>query len=369
MNGSGFRALAAAVLLAGFMAGGPVRTAWSETGQEESPASPAELKKRERSIISQLDELDHRRIGLKKTRQRLEGEIRALSKEEDEAQDETRRLEERKVALNRSLKGRIKALYLHGRTGLVRLSLAAESIRDTVLGRRCLVRMVGFDLKLMEDYNVLQEELVGLKSALALKKKRMSGLVQEMARADMELAAHRSARARLLLEVDRSQEVHQKALNEMDRAAGELNRRLASLESSISEKSDEADSHILAAEKGRLPWPVKGKPQRMADPKRRGVIIKTKEGSPVRAVSSGRVIHTGWIKGYGLVVIVDHGARYYTLSAHLEEITVRSGGQVERGQVIGTSGRAALAEPGVYFEIRHREKTLNSREWLGEPSG
>ena len=365
----GLKALAAAAMLALLTAGIAAPKARAVTNKEDRTASLSEVKKRERSIIAQLDELDHKRIRLKQTRQRLETDIKVLTGEEREAEEEAGRLEARKAAANKSLQARVRALYLHGRTGLVRLSLAAESVKDAALGQRCLVRIVEFDLRLMEDYNRLQQELDGLKKALALRKKRMSGLVQELAGADIELTAQRSARARLLLEVDRSKEVHQKALKELDRAAGELDQRLASLEESIPEKTGEDESQVLAAAKGRLPWPVQGQLQRMADPKRRGVLIKAKEGSPVRAVGPGLVIHTGWIKGYGLVVILDHGARYYTLSAHLEEVVVQAGNRVERGQVIGTSGRASLAQPGVYFEVRHREKTLNARDWLGEPSG
>ena len=177
------------------------------------------------------------------------------------------------------------------------------------------------------------------------------------------------ARARLLLQVDRSKEIHKKALAELDRSAERLDSRLAELKGSIPEKVESPASGLLALGRGRLPWPVEGQLSRMTDRKRKGVLIKALEGAPVRAVGSGRVIHAGWIKGYGLVVIIDHGARYYTLSAHLEEVRVKTEERVEPGAIIGSSGRAGLASPGVYFEVRHREKTLDTREWLAESSG
>ncbi len=358
-----------AFLCAGLLSAGPERAAWGAPNRDQGPPTSAEIKKQERSIIARLDDLDRKRVGLKRTRQRLESDISALSHEEKEARLELDRLETRKANLRKSLRHRVKALYLHGRTGLVRLSLASESIKEATLGQGCLVRIVRFDLKLMEDYNVLQRELDGLNRALALRKKRMSGLLQQVAQADMKLAAQRTARARMLLKVDRSREVQRKALADLDRAAAELNARLVSLEESIPKRAKNSASGLLALGKGRLPWPVEGQLSRMADRKRKGVLIKTREGAPVRTVGPGRIIHAGWIKGYGLVVIIDHGARYYTLSAHLEEIRVKTGDRIESSGVIGSSGRAGLASPGVYFEVRHREKTLDSREWLAESSG
>ena len=359
--------LAAALLLTALVfwgSGGPARGAES---REQAGVSSDEIREREKSIISQLDDLDRKRLRLKRNRQRLEVDIEALGREEQEALAETAQMEERRGVLEKSLGDRIKALYLHGHTGLVRLSLAARSVREAALGQTVLVRIVKFDLKLMEDYNVLQKELEGLKQALALRKEKMSALVQNLAQADVELAAQRSARARLLLQVDRSREDHQGALAELNRAEAELDSRLTSLEKDFPEEKTE--SGLLALGKGRLPWPVEGVLGRMADRKRKGILIRVEEGAPVRAVGEGKVIHAGWIKGYGLVVIIDHGARYYTLSAHLEEIRVKTGERVESGQVIGSSGRAGLAPPGVYFEIRHRDKTLDSRAWLGESSG
>lgn len=354
------------ILVLAFVLGvwsGPALGAGAQAGAR---VSPDEIRARERSIISRLDELDRQRLRVQRNRQRLGDDLAALGREEEEARIEADQLEKRKSLLAGSLSQRIKALYLHGRTGLVRLSLASRSVREVALGQTVLVRIVKFDLKLMEDYNVLQKELEGLNQALALRKKKMSDLLAELAEADSEVAAQRAARARLLLRVDRSREDHDSALEELNRAEADLNERLASLERALPAKPG---SGLLALGKGRLPWPVEGVVKRMADRKRKGVLIGVEEGAPVRAVGDGKVIHAGWIKGYGLVVIIDHGARYYTLSAHLEEIRTKTGDKVHSGQVIGSSGRAGLAPPGVYFEIRHRDKTLDSGAWLGESSG
>jgi septal ring factor EnvC (AmiA/AmiB activator) len=81
-------------------------------------------------------------------------------------------------------------------------------------------------------------------------------------------------------------------------------------------------------------------------------------------VDQGRIVFSGWIKGYGLVIIMDHGERYYTLLAHLDEARVKVGQRVVAGQELGLSGRAGLARSGVYFEIRHQDQALDPVSWL-----
>jgi murein DD-endopeptidase MepM/ murein hydrolase activator NlpD len=102
---------------------------------------------------------------------------------------------------------------------------------------------------------------------------------------------------------------------------------------------------------------------------RNGVDIAAAEGRAVSAVHPGQVIYTGWFKGYGNLVIVDHGAEYYTLYAHLADIAVDEGDDVRQGQRIGTVGdTGSLDGPRLYFEVRHQGKPLDPEQWLRERS-
>ena len=98
---------------------------------------------------------------------------------------------------------------------------------------------------------------------------------------------------------------------------------------------------------------------------RNGVDIEGGEGKDVAAVYGGHVIYTGWFKGYGNLIILDHDNEYYTLYAHIADIQVKEGDDVQQGQRIGTVGdTGSLEGPRLYFEVRHQGKPQNPEQWL-----
>ncbi len=126
----------------------------------------------------------------------------------------------------------------------------------------------------------------------------------------------------------------------------------------------------FAASRGRLLFPVAGRAE--TRPAHRegtggpGLEIKAPFGSPVRAVYAGRIAFADRYGPYGKIVIVDHGAHYYSVSGNLGEVDVRVGDQVTPGERLGTvgdDGQGAL----LYFEIRHGTETIAPGPWLGLP--
>jgi murein hydrolase activator len=127
--------------------------------------------------------------------------------------------------------------------------------------------------------------------------------------------------------------------------------------------------------RGRLPWPADGRvvaafgarvhPRFGTRTFRNGVDIEAVEGKGVAAVYAGHVIYTGWFKGYGNLIILDHDNEYYTLYAHIADIQVKEGDDVQQGQRIGTVGETGSLEgPRLYFEVRHQGKPQNPEQWL-----
>jgi murein DD-endopeptidase MepM/ murein hydrolase activator NlpD len=103
---------------------------------------------------------------------------------------------------------------------------------------------------------------------------------------------------------------------------------------------------------------------------RRGVDIEADEGAPIRAVFGGTVLYRGQLKGYGNLIILDHGAGYYTLYAHASEILVEEGDRVRAGQAIGRVGETGSLEgPRLYFEVRYQGRPEDPEQWLRRRSG
>ena len=98
---------------------------------------------------------------------------------------------------------------------------------------------------------------------------------------------------------------------------------------------------------------------------RNGIDIDAAEGTGITAVAAGQVLYTGWFRGYGNLIIVDHGGEYYTLYAHASNIRVAEGDEVKQGQAIGTVGdTGSLQGPRLYFEVRHGGRPQDPAQWL-----
>ena len=127
----------------------------------------------------------------------------------------------------------------------------------------------------------------------------------------------------------------------------------------------------LSQSKGQLTMPAEGRFRRLFGDRRQGqvrwtgVIIEGREGSPINAVYQGRVLYADWLKGFGLVTILDHGDGYMSVYGHSQALLTQPGDTVLAGQTIGLVGRSGgQNSPNLYFEIRHKGKALNPSAWL-----
>jgi septal ring factor EnvC (AmiA/AmiB activator) len=122
--------------------------------------------------------------------------------------------------------------------------------------------------------------------------------------------------------------------------------------------------------KGKMPMPVKGRVKhafgqpRTAGLRWHGWLIGAEVGSEVKAVAYGRVAYADWLRGYGLLMIIDHGDGMMTLYANNESLTRDIGDWIEPGTVISTVGSSSISENGLYFEIRRNSKALDPAVWL-----
>jgi septal ring factor EnvC (AmiA/AmiB activator) len=100
---------------------------------------------------------------------------------------------------------------------------------------------------------------------------------------------------------------------------------------------------------------------------RRGIEIAVREGEPVRAVSDGQVAYADWYKGYGKLVIIEHGPGFYSLYGNLSRLDLNKGDPVSRGQVLGLAGETgSLKGAKLYFEIRRNGEAQDPLVWLAK---
>jgi septal ring factor EnvC (AmiA/AmiB activator) len=125
---------------------------------------------------------------------------------------------------------------------------------------------------------------------------------------------------------------------------------------------------------GRLAWPVSGKllanygsPRNLGKLKWQGIVIASPTGNEVRATAAGQIVFADWLRGFGLLVIIDHGEQYMTLYGNNETLLREAGEYVQAGDIIAQSGEQGIRGlAGLYFEIRHRGSPTDPLKWLGK---
>ncbi len=132
----------------------------------------------------------------------------------------------------------------------------------------------------------------------------------------------------------------------------------------------------FARSKGRLPWPASGRlsvtygTPKAGQLRWDGVMISAPEGREVKAVHRGRVAFADWLRGFGLLMIIDHGDGYMSLYGHNQSLFKEAGDWVEQGETIGLVGRSGgQSRSGVYFGIRRKGKPINPARWCRRPKG
>jgi septal ring factor EnvC (AmiA/AmiB activator) len=192
-----------------------------------------------------------------------------------------------------------------------------------------------------------------------------------------QMAAERSQRAKLLAHIRKEKSSQLAAIESLKLAAQDLDEKIKNLdiESAAATPQKYTAAEPFEAYKGLLKMPVKGKIISLFGKFkntsyqvlnfRSGIEIQTERGEPIAAVYAGKILYADWFKGYGNMIIIDHGENYYTVYAHIEEAFKSTGDTVETGEVIATVGDSgSISGPKLYFEVRHHGKPLDPMQWL-----
>lgn len=270
-----------------------------------------------------------------------------------------------------TLRAQVRAAYRTGQASKLRLLLAGED--PARLGRM---------LVYYEYFSRAQSRQVArLRNTLAELARRQSALEAEQ----RKLADKRAARAATLAQLKRSREqrraamaalearlqAHRSTLADYRNAAKRLEDLLAALEQQLTQPPA-AIPGAFAALKGRMPPPVDGPllahfgaPKANGKLRWQGQWRAAPAGTPIRAVADGRVVYVGYMHHYGLIVVLEHAGKYFTVYGHAQSSYVAVGEHVSRGQPIARVGSSGgHTRSGVYFEIRKGRKPLDPSLWL-----
>lgn len=225
-------------------------------------------------------------------------------------------------------------------------------------------------MQALHDYRDTLEQMAQNAERLAERESRAEQQQAALKREQIALVKEREERKTLLARLNTEAKG-----KEAERARLMADRkRLESLLAELKRRSKDLDGRAFAARKGSLPWPVHGRVRNAFGQPRaegrltwHGLMLAASEGTPITAVFRGRVVFADWLRGFGLLTIVDHGGGYMTLYGHADALAKKVGDWVESGEVIARTGRSGgISTPGLYFEVRHDGKAADPVVWLGK---
>ncbi|OVE80130.1 hypothetical protein BVY02_01155 [bacterium J17] len=363
-----------------------------------------DLKASQKQINASLAEIASK---TKKAKEQREELITAIGKLEQDIQNVERtykQAEARVVNRREGLRERIVAIYkMRRRTSAVDYLFRASSSTDLLRRSHYLKVMAEFDYKYLSELSSLIENLIAEQDKLYALKGKKDGHLAEIKTLEEKLAKQQLAKAKLLSDSKAKTKQKEKALSKMNRSAAKLEAVLANLmgsEESVGDATPDSGDELqpsqpesgvtprrvtpfkgrgLAKRKGRLPLPVEGQVVREFGRRKheqfsdlvfvKGVEFLSSIGGKVKAVAQGKVIFNQVLPGYGNVVILDHGKRYYTLYGRLASSLCSVGQVVNKGEVLAVLGEPDLKGANFYFELRIRGKAVNPMKYFANSPG
>lgn len=187
-----------------------------------------------------------------------------------------------------------------------------------------------------------------------------------------QLALRQQERQTHLERLEASINTRDQALQKLEQDRQHIERLMQRITSAVGQSRPLSDEAPFSTLRGKLSWPADGPiaqrfgSERIGSMKWNGVLIQAKEGAPVKAIHHGRVVFADYLRGHGLVIIVDHGENFMSLYAHNQSLSKMVGQWVEAGEIIASVGKSGgQQEAGLYFEIRHKGQATNPGIWCG----
>ena len=270
-----------------------------------------------------------------------------------------------------------RAAYAMGRQQQVKLLLNQEQPATvgrmlTYFGYFSRARIVQID-SIRHAMDALRETEISLQSET----RALNELHSRQQTASQRLREKKQVREQVLVQINRDLENQSDELQRLRADEKQLQKLLASLQEILADIPADASQQPFKSLKGKLRWPTRGKLTARFGARRgnndlawQGVMISAPEGTRVSAVSQGRVAFADWMRGFGLLLIIDHGDGYMSLYGHNQALYKEVGEWVDTGEVVAILGASGgQIRPGLYFELRHKGRPINPVRWCaGKPA-
>jgi len=376
------------VILFGVLPFSPLSAQLSDAERAAKAEELERLRSRIETIIAERNEVQGRytevQKALRDTERQIGQRVRELTQLDEQLRLQNRHLKQliqqqqqlqRDVQNQRQLLGeQVRAAYMIGRQEYLKLLLNQQ---DPAAISRTMTYYRYFNQARQERIEQALQSISQLDAVtrrLEEEKQVLQGMRDQQSAKKLALEKTHRQREQLVAQLSQELNTKEKQITQLRQDEQQLKAVLDAIEESFADLLPADKLQSFAAFKGRLTWPARGKVDNLYGQSRHkgrlkwnGVVIHANEGNTVHAVSRGRVAYADWLRGYGLLIILDHGDGYMSLYGHNQSLMKEVGDWVEADEAIasvGSSGGQQTA--GLYFEIRHNGLPANPARWCAQ---
>ncbi len=326
-----------------------------------------EIRGRESSILGNLNSLETELYKKEKELKQMEGQLVQIRERLRQTRDQIAMLNNGLERTRGELFSRLTALYKMGRTPPETILLTSQSFPDLLKIDKYFRVIIHSDARLVETYQYQVALKERYQEELTRDQRQWERDISEVGKKKAEIQSIKKEKQALLKSIQNQKVVYQALIKELEERAKNLQTLVQKLErekSLLSYGKTKPENF-----KGRLTPPVHGKVISLFKERgQNGIEIQSAMGTEIRAVLPGKVLYADWFKGFGNIVIIDHGEHVFTVSGYCSQLLKKAGEEVAQGEAIGLVGSTgSLKGPSLYFEIRHQGKPQDPMDWISRP--
>jgi len=342
--------------------------------QEQLQAQKKKLTETLLRESSVLDELDNVNIKLSNVEASLRKYRKILKQTESEIETVNRGIAQTRESLEKQkdwLARKLRIMQRYGYAGdMVMVLMSAEDVPHMMRVWKYMENLTRYEHNVLANYRANLRALDEKSGKLLLLKAELEKNTEKVMTKEKEMGEKKREKELILSSLRNEKDSRRKMISELKEASQRLLDIIRE-----SSRTDDYAAKGFGHLKGKLFWPAEGKiaipygsqkdPQFDTPVFRNGIHIRTDDSADTRSVYTGKVIFAEWFKGFGQLVIINHGSGYHTLYGNLSEIFSRVGDIIKENQIIGKVGTSGILNaPGLYFEIRYKGKPLDPVQWL-----
>lgn len=323
--------------------------------QRDLDSLQKKLKSDELAIAKASKQLTQTRSNLKKS----QANLREYDKQQQALVEKTK-------LQTQALKKLVRAYYMMHTNAKIESFLSHENTQQKDRISQYYQHLAKQRAVMINELKQTNQQLEQKNQQLISEQTQISSLLDQQSQQLARLKSSQTNRQTTVNKIKKSIAGDKAYLNELTRNEARLKAEIAK-----AAKRNSVPMDGLAKQKGKLPWPVKGTvlhnygTKQSGQVKWKGLVIKAQYEQPVKAVYSGTVVFSDYLRGYGLVMLLDHGKGDMTLYGYNQVLTKKEGDKVIAGETIALAGdTGGQSQPSLYFELRRNSQTQNPSYWL-----